>query len=82
MISIKSLLTLYLCEIVPLEFISINSNYIFMRNKSSKEMEVYPKSLVVKLTPTNLKSKKEMTLQDYLVNWIKLFVLIYEKITS
>lgn len=65
-----------------LEFISINSNYIFMRNKQTLKMEIYPKTFVVKLTPTNFKSKKEMTVNNFLVTWIELFVLIYEMITN
>lgn len=65
-----------------LEFISINSNYIFMRNKQTLKMEIYPKTFVEKLTPTNLKPKKEMTINNLLITWIELLVFIYEFITN
>lgn len=57
----------------PFEFINLNSNYVFMKNMNTNKLEIYPKTLVVKITPTNVKSKKEVLLYDFLFNIINFF---------
>lgn len=56
-----------------MEFITINSNYIIMRNSISKSISIYPKSYIHKLTP-NPQNIEKLTFIEKTVEDISTFI--------
>jgi hypothetical protein len=64
-----------------LEFITLNSNYLIMRNTDSRSIEIYPKSYINKLTP-NPKQAHEPDFVERVIVVIESFSQLYEVITK
>jgi hypothetical protein len=64
-----------------LEFITLNSNYLIMRNTDSKSIEIYPKSYIKKLTP-NPNQSHELNFIEWVVAFIEINGKLYEIITK
>lgn len=64
-----------------LEFLGLNSNYIIMRNTDSNNIEIYPKSYVIKLI-TNSNQKQDLNFLEWIIKFIEINAKLYEIITT